>query len=88
MDKPELLNHWKMVMKEFSVAVENFKDDVVDLPLSQGGTAKVSKAEYLFCYSDHATYHRGQLIITYKAMTGQKAVGTDYYDFLIEHLKK
>ena len=88
MDKPELLNHWKKVMKEFSKAVENSKEDLVDIPLSKTETTKVSKDEYLFCFSDHATYHRGQLITTYKAVTEEDAVVTDYYDFLIDHLKK
>lgn len=88
MGKQELLDYWKKVMKEFSRSVENFEEDFVDLPLSKGGSAKVSRDNYLFCYSDHATYHRGQLITTYKEVTGRKAVATDYYIFLMDCLKK
>lgn len=87
MDKQELLNHWGKVIKEFSKAIENTKEDFIDIPLPNSETTKVSKDEYLFCYTDHATYHRGQLITTYKAITGEKALNTDYYDFLIDHLK-
>jgi len=85
MDKQELLNHWGKVIKEFCKAVENSKEEFIDIPISKTETTKVSKDEYLFCYSDHATYHRGQLITTYKAITGKNAVNTDYYDFLIDH---
>ena len=88
MDKRELLNHWKKVMKEFSKKVKNSKEDFIDIPISKTETIKISKDEYLYCYSDHATYHRGQLITTYKAVTEEDAVVTDYYDFLIDHLKK
>lgn len=87
MKKKELLSHWKNVMKEFSEAVQNSREDFVDIPLPKGGTVKISREKYLLCYSDHATYHRGQLITTYKAITKKNAVATDYYDFLIDHLK-
>jgi len=86
MSKQELLNHWKKAIKEFSEAVTNSKEDKIDIPLSKSGTAKIPKDKYLFCFSDHATYHRGQLVTTYKAVTGQNAVATDYYDFLIDTL--
>lgn len=88
MNKRELLNHWKKAIKEFSEAVKNSKEDFIDIPVSKTETTKISKDEYLFCFSDHATYHRGQLITTYKAVTDQNAVVTDYYDFLIDNLKK
>jgi uncharacterized damage-inducible protein DinB len=87
MDKQELLDHWKNIIKEFSESVQNSKEDFVDIPLLKGGTTNVSRDENLFCFSDHATYHRGQLITTYKAVTKQNAVATDYYDFLIDSLK-
>jgi uncharacterized damage-inducible protein DinB len=87
MEKQKLLDHWKNVMKEFAGAVDKFNEEFVDIPLANGKTKKVSKGDYFLCYTDHATYHRGQLITTYKAMTGQKAVATDYYDFLIDNLK-
>jgi uncharacterized damage-inducible protein DinB len=88
MEKQELLKHWQNIMKEFSEAVQNSREDFIDIPLPEGGTVNVSRDEYLFCFSDHATYHRGQLITTYKAVTRQKAAATDYYDFLLERLKK
>jgi uncharacterized damage-inducible protein DinB len=87
MDKKALLNHWKNIINEFSETVETSEEDFVDIPLSKGKSAKISSDEYLFCYSDHASYHRGQLITTYKVITRQKATATDYYDFLNDNLK-
>lgn len=87
MNQAELLNHWKQVLGEFSDALENSGEGSVDIPLAKGRKARISGDAYLFAFTDHATYHRGQLITTYKAITGQKAVATDYYDFLIDHLK-
>jgi uncharacterized damage-inducible protein DinB len=87
MDKNALLKHWKQALKEFSETVENFGEELINIPISKGKTAKIPGDVYLFAFTDHATYHRGQLITIYKVITGKKAIATDYYDFLIDGIK-
>jgi len=41
------------------------------------------KNDYVFAYSDHSTYHRGQLAFLIN-LTGNKTLNTDYYTFLVE----
>lgn len=87
MDKAGLLNHWKQALKDFSEALENTGEDSIDIPLPNGKTTGISRESYIFAFTDHATYHRGQLITVYKAITGKNAVASDYYDFLTAAIK-
>ena len=83
MNKQALLEHWKNAVGEFARGVNKFPEDPVEVQDKKKGKVKVTKEEYLLLYTDHATYHRGQLITLYKAATGSEAVNTDYYEFLI-----
>ena len=84
MSKKSLLSHWKGILPEFAASVDGLTDKPLDIPGPDGVQIKVSREEYLFCYTDHATYHRGQLITTYKAITGKPVVNTDFYEFLFQ----
>lgn len=86
MAKSELLQYWKNIVEKFVEAVNG-------MDINKKYTVKVSKEklidvtfeEYIFSYSDHSTYHRGQIIDHYKFVTGnQNAVATDYFGFLVK----
>jgi hypothetical protein len=34
---------------------------------------KIKNEDYLFAYMDHHTFHRGQIVITYKVVTGRSS---------------
>lgn len=83
MDKNELLDFWKKAVGKFAEAVDGFTEDPVEIQDANKGSIKVPRNKYLLLYTDHATYHRGQLITLFKTVTGEEAVNTDYYEFLI-----
>lgn len=85
-NKQDLLNHWKKAVKEFSKSLALPQEEFTKMSISKNETVQVPFIEYLYSYTDHATYHRGQLITTFKAITRQNAVPTDYYDFLVSNL--
>lgn len=78
----ELLSYWKTWVLEFAKSIEND-----NFPVPSNSPVKISsKSDHIFAYSDHSTYHRGQLVMLLN-MTGNKAVNTDYFTFLMEKTK-
>ena len=79
----ELIEYWKKWLNRYVKAI---KTDSFPMPSSSSAEIP-SKNEYIFSYSDHSTYHRGQLAFLIN-LTGNKAINTDYYSFLLEKHKQ
>ncbi len=75
----ELLNYWKKWLNKFAEVIDK---DCFPIPSNTPIEIK-SKNDYIFAYSDHSTYHRGQLVI-FINLAGEKAPNTDYFSFLME----
>ena len=50
--------------------------------MDNGSERKIEGQNFLLVYTDHSTYHRGQLVTTYKLITGKQSVSTDFYSYL------
>lgn len=83
----ELIEYWKKWVQKFATALDN---DTFPYPLlaSTSPPPKTIMNDSIFTYSDHSTYHRGQLAILINIMTGQKTINTDYFTFWREKNKK
>lgn len=79
----DLIEYWKKWLNRY---VEAIKTDSFPMPINSSAETP-SKNDYLFAYSDHSTYHRGQLAFLIN-LTGKKTLNTDYYTFLLEKQKE
>ena len=79
----ELIEYWKKWLNKY---VKALRTDSFPMP-SNSSVEIPSKNDYIFSYSDHSTYHRGQLAFLIN-LTGNKAINTDYYTFLLEKQKQ
>ena len=87
--KEELLKHWRDGRNKFLAAIkEEDPNKTIEVPFTNDKIIKIRNEDYLFAYTDHHTYHRGQIVTTFKAVTGNEAVNTDYYTYLAEVKKK
>ncbi|MFX0087674.1 MAG: DinB family protein [Candidatus Hodarchaeota archaeon] len=74
-----LIDYWKKWLNKFAEII-----DQDSFPIPRNFPIEIkSKDDYIFAYSDHSTYHRGQLVILIN-LTGEKALNTDYFTFLME----
>ena len=89
LSKDELISLWQESVSLLPETLAKRKfDDIVDFRIDKDTSIKISNFQEVFAYTDHATYHRGQIITTYKFLTGKEAIGTDYYGFMVSQLKK
>ncbi|MHA2105756.1 MAG: DinB family protein [Candidatus Hodarchaeales archaeon] len=84
LSKKELLDYWIKAVSDFTSKVENSSKDKADFVVGENKNVSIPYEEYLLSYTDHNSYHRGQLVTFYKVLTGKEAVNTDYYLFLME----
>ena len=82
----ELFSHWKKIITEFNSELgKKDSNSLFKLSTGENKTKDIQEWMNVLLYTDHSTYHRGQLIVTYKLVTGNKdAVATDYYEFLVQ----
>ena len=87
--KGELFRYWSSKVAHFKLEISKLQDlQKVDLPESETSMIQVEPWILTLSYTDHNTYHRGQLITTYKLVTGNdEAVNTDFYNFVLEKEK-
>ncbi|MHA2092685.1 MAG: DinB family protein [Candidatus Kariarchaeaceae archaeon] len=85
LSKPVLFERWVAATKEFADAIAKEKD-IYEYPVDKEKKVEISMISNIVQYSDHSTYHRGQLITLIK-QAGFEVVSTDYYLFLHEFLK-
>jgi uncharacterized damage-inducible protein DinB len=79
----DLIDYWKKWSSKFAKVIEEN-----NFPIPSNSPIEIrSNDDYIFAYSDHSTYHRGQLVLLIN-LTGKKALNTDYFTFLIEKDKE
>ena len=82
MNQQELLQEWKNLVEKFIVEIESDPDKSYTLKMDNGFSRIIKGQNYLLSYTDHSTYHRGQIVTTLKMITGMEAVSTDFYEYL------
>ena len=88
MNKDEILESWKKIDEDFDKAVEeNFTKEFGIMPVGPDDSVKVLTMEKLLSYTDHSTFHRGQLLSALKLL-GKKGVNSDYYYYICEKYNK
>lgn len=87
--KNEILEYWKKSDEDFAKAVEeNYTEEFGIMPVGPDDSVKVTALEKLIVYTDHGTFHRGQLLSALKHL-GKKGISSDYFYYLCEkHNKK
>lgn len=81
--REELLNYWSSSLKKFVTEVKTCKNKFFELPTGSGEVKKFKSFDYFLGYTDHATYHRGQLL-TQLRLLGKEGINTDYFTYLSE----
>ena len=81
-EQSELLEIWKNAVEKFITAIESDPSKSFTITMDDGSKQEVTGQNYLLAYTDHSTYHRGQMVTTFKVITGQEAVSTDFYTYL------
>ena len=82
--KNELLEYWGQILERLIILLMKISPKKeLNIPTGQQSLTKAKYEELIFSFTDHSTYHRGQLITTFKIITGNEAINTDYYTYLI-----
>lgn len=82
MKKEELLNSWSNLVDKFVTETEGNPSKSFSIKMDDGSKREIEGQNYLLSFTDHSTYHRGQLVTTFKIITGKEAVTTDFYSYL------
>lgn len=85
LSKNDLFKIWLAATEEFATAIAKEKD-TYEYPISDDKKVEINMISNIMQYTDHSTYHRGQLIVQIKT-SGFEVSSTDYYLFLEEFLK-
>jgi uncharacterized damage-inducible protein DinB len=87
-NKDEILEVWKKSDENFAKAVEeHYGEEFGGMPLDFGVTITVPGLEKLVIYTDHATFHRGQLLSALKLL-GKEGISSDYFYYVCEKNNK
>jgi uncharacterized damage-inducible protein DinB len=81
-DQKNLLKSWDSNVLKFITEIENDSSKSYTIKMDDESERKIEGQNLLLSYTDHSTYHRGQIISTFKFITGKEAVSTDYYTYL------
>lgn len=82
MKKNELVDSWNKLVEKFVTETEKNSSKSFTIKMDDGSKRKIKGQNYLLALTDHSTYHRGQLVTTFKIITGKEAVSTDFYEYL------
>lgn len=82
MNKVKLLNTWSNLVEKFITEIESNPQKSFEVKMEDGSKRKIEGLNFKLAYTDHSTYHRGQLVTTFKGITGREAISTDFYDCL------
>ncbi len=85
--KDEIIKLWKKSDDDFAHVVKNMKEEPVTFSISKDEKITITAVENLLMYSDHSTFHRGQLLSAIKYL-GKKGISSDYYYYIVEKYKK
>ena len=82
-----LIDYWKDIITKFSNFIKSNKKESYNLPVGPGKLASISALDWFLLFTDHSSYHRGQLI-TFLKISGNKGVATDYLKYIIAKINK
>jgi len=85
LSKEQIFVKWKAATSEFAKDVST-KESVYSYPLAEGKKVEISQVANIMQFSDHSSYHRGQLITMIK-LVGVEVTSTDFYLFLQQYLE-
>ncbi len=79
----KLMNYWTKSLNEFIEALKTNNNDVFSFPISADKTITLDCIDYFLAFTDHATYHRAQ-IITHLKLLGKKGINTDFFSYIVD----
>ncbi|MHA2030127.1 MAG: DinB family protein [Candidatus Kariarchaeaceae archaeon] len=82
MNRKELMSSWITSTKQFASNIASDERSTVEFPVGKDKSLTLDVANFYLLYTDHQTYHRGQLNSLIKIM-GKDGVNTDYYSFVV-----
>ena len=82
MKHKQLIDTWKNLVEKFVTELDSNPSKSYTIKMDNGKERKIEGQNYLLSYTDHSTYHRGQIVTTFKMITGKEAVSTDFYTYL------
>lgn len=82
MSREELMNTWKSGTSKFAQAIIDYEKPDFIFPVSKEKSLTLDKEDYFLLYTDHQTYHRGQIMTLLKYL-GSEGVNTDYFTFMM-----
>jgi uncharacterized damage-inducible protein DinB len=84
LSKDEFIKFWKKSDEKFANAVEKMVEDPVFFSIwHTDKKMTINALENLLAYTDHSSYHRGQLMSILKYL-GKEGINSDYYYYLVE----
>ncbi|MHA2090268.1 MAG: DinB family protein [Candidatus Kariarchaeaceae archaeon] len=82
MDRSELINTWEEASEKFAKKMNGYEKEEVEFPVSKEKILTLKSDDFFLLYTDHQTYHRGQLMTIIKYL-GKEGVNTDYFTFVM-----
>ena len=82
LDKDALLKSWSDILVQAGKSLETNSEKPMVLQTEDKKSKNVTGISKVLAFTDHSTYHRAQLITTFKLVTGREAVNVDYFTFL------
>lgn len=83
--KEELGIQWGVSVRNFKERLEDNQEKMFKLPVGAGNLVDLSSFDWMMLFTDHTSYHRGQLMSCFKLL-GKEGFGTDYLKFIVEKM--
>ena len=85
MNKEDLLELYRELTKKVYEIFQKDPEKTLPIKTKNGTMKNISGFSLIHMYTDHFSYHRGQILTTFKSITGKEGIGTDYAIFLQEN---
>ena len=83
-EKNELINLMKELSKKVYDIFESNPNKIIPVKTKNGTINEIKGFNLFYMVTDHFAYHRGQIMIIFKELTGKDGVGTDYALYVME----
>lgn len=77
----QLTTRWQELLTRFSSDMKADERSTIDFPLGPDKVLTAAIEDYYLAFTDHSTYHRGQLMSFLKTI-GKEGINTDYFTYL------
>ncbi len=82
MDRGKLIEFWKKSDMRFADKINKNYEGTTELSISDDKNIKIGKDELYFAYTDHSTFHRGQMLSLIREY-GKDGINTDFYSYML-----